>query len=72
MVRTNFATFKKGDRVYVIPDHPYLNTLELTPGVIYIIDKMLDAAGVVTLEGKPYNKTYPDEIFKKIDDNQEL
>jgi hypothetical protein len=68
LIRTDFATFKKGDRVTVIADHPYLNTLELTPGEIYIVDKMLDAAGVVTLEGKPYNKTFPDQIFRKIDE----
>ena len=72
MVRKDFATFKKGDRVIVIPDHPYLNTLELTPGDIYTVDKMLDVAGVVTLEGKPYNKTFPDSLFKKIDDSVEV
>ena len=67
MTRKDFETFKSGDRVYVIPDHPYLNTLELTPGVIYTVEKMLADAGVVTLKGKPYNKTFPDSVFKKID-----
>ena len=62
-MRTNFETFKKGDRVCVIHDHPYLNKKELTPDVIYVIDKMISDAGVVTLEGKPYNKTYPDSMF---------
>jgi len=68
MVRTDFATFKAGDRVRVIPDHPFLDTLELTPGVIYVVDKMLAVAGVVTLEGKPYNRTFPDDLFVRVDE----
>jgi hypothetical protein len=42
--------------------------LELTPGVIYVVDKMLAVAGVVTLEGKPYNRTFPDDLFVRADE----
>jgi len=66
-IRTDFATFKSGDLVVVKPDHPYLNTSELTPGVVYEVDKMLEAAGVVTLKGKPWNRTFPDEVFVKVE-----
>lgn len=68
-IRKNFATFKSGDVVKVKRDFPYINQ-ELLPDEIYIIDKMLDVAGVVTLKGLPHNKTFPDDAFELIYDGE--
>lgn len=69
----NFKTFKSGDIVRVKRDFPYINQ-ELLPDEIYTIDKMLDAAGVVTLKGLPFNKTFPDDAFEllKESDSEKL
>lgn len=68
-MKTDFATFKSGDLVSVKPDHPYLNTSELTPGVVYEVDKMLTSAGVITIKRKQWNKTFPDDLFVKVELN---
>jgi len=62
-VKKDFKTFKSGDIVRVKKGFPYVNHV-LLDGEIYTIDKMLDTAGVVTLKGLPYNKTFPDEAFE--------
>ena len=36
----------------------------LLDGEIYTIEKMIADAGVVTLKGLPYNKTFPDDAFE--------
>jgi hypothetical protein len=64
-VRKNFETFKPGDIVRVRPGFPYVNRV-LLDGEIYTIEKMIADAGVVTLKGLPYNKTFPDEAFELI------
>lgn len=64
-MKTDFKTFKSGDVVRVKRGFPYVNHV-LLDGEIYTIDKMLDAAGVVTLKGLPYNKTFPDEAFELV------
>ena len=62
-IRKNFETFKPGDVVRVKSSFPYVNRV-LLDGEIYIIEKMIADAGVVTLKGLPYNKTFPDEAFE--------
>lgn len=64
-MRTKFEPFKSGDKVSVKRNFPYVNQV-LLDGEVYTIDKMLDAAGVVTLKGLPYNKTFPVEAFELI------
>ena len=65
-VRINFHTFNDGDTVKVKRDHPYVNH-DLLYKEKYVILKMIDAAGVVTLKGMPYNKTFPDDAFELYD-----
>lgn len=65
-VKTDFETFKAGDVVKVKRDHPYINQ-DLLYQEKYVILKMIDAAGVVTLKGLPYNKTFPDDAFELIE-----
>lgn len=65
-VRTNFATFKAGDVVRVKRNFPYVNH-SLLYKETYVIMKMIEAAGVVTLRGLPYNKTFPDEAFELVE-----
>lgn len=65
-VRKDFETFKSGDVVRLKPDFPYVNRT-LLDNSIYTIDKMLIAAGVVTLKGQQWNKTFPDEAFELYD-----
>lgn len=62
-MRTKFKPFQSGDIVSVKKGFPYVNHV-LLDGEIYTIDKMLDTAGVVTLKGLPYNKTFPVEAFE--------
>lgn len=64
-MRTKFHPFEPGDIVSVKKGFPYVNHV-LLDGEIYTIDKMLDAAGVVTLKGHPYNKTFPVDAFELI------
>ena len=64
-IRTDFETFKSGDIVRVRPGFPYVNRV-LLDGEIYTIEKMIADAGVVTLKGLPYNKTFPDEAFEMV------
>jgi hypothetical protein len=69
-MKKDFETFKSGDVVTVKRGFPYVNHV-LLDGELYTIDKMLSAAGVVTLKGLPYNKTFPDgafELVRRIDD----
>jgi len=65
-VRTNFSTFKAGDVVRVKRDFPYINHNLLYKDK-YVIMKMIAVAGVVTLKGLPYNKTFPDDAFELYD-----
>ena len=65
-VRKDFQTFKSGDVVRLKPDFPYVNRTLLDKD-IYTIDKMLSDAGIVTLKGYPYNKTFPDDAFELYD-----
>lgn len=67
-VKKDFATFKSGDIVRVKRDHPYINQ-ELLCDEVYTIDKMLDVAGVVTLKGQQWNKTFPDDAFELVSRN---
>ena len=67
-IRKNFDTFKPGDIVRVKPGFPYINRV-LLDGEIYTVEKMIADAGVVTLKGLPYNKTFPDEAFELVRDN---
>lgn len=62
-MRTNFHTFDAGDVVRVKRDCPYVNH-NLLYREKYVILKMIDVAGVVTLKGLPYNQTFPDEAFE--------
>ena len=62
-MRKDFKTFSPGDKVLANSAHPYYNKLWLDEGRVYTVAKMLEIAGVVTLVGYPYNKTFPDEIF---------
>lgn len=64
-VRTKFKPFKSGDKVSVKRNFPYVNQV-LLDGEVYTVDKMLDAAGVITLKGLPYNKTFPVGAFELI------
>ena len=68
-IRKNFETFKPGDIVRVRPGFPYVNRV-LLDGEIYTIEKMIADAGVVTLKGQPYNKTFPDEAFELLQDGE--
>ncbi len=70
-IRKNFETFKSGDVVRLKPGFPYINR-ELLVDEIYIIDKMLADAGVVTLVGQQSNKTFPDEAFEIVGDNDKM
>ena len=68
-IRKNFETFQSGDVVRLKPEFPYVNRTLLDKD-IYTIDKMLSVAGVVTLKGQQWNKTFPDEAFELIDDKK--
>lgn len=68
-IRKNFETFKAGDVVRVKRDHPYINQ-NLLYREKYVIMKMISVAGVVTLKGLPYNKTFPDDAFELIDNGE--
>lgn len=70
-MKTNFETFKSGDIVTVKRDFPYVNQV-LLDGEIYTVDKMLSAAGVVTLKGLPSNKTFPEEAFELVRRNDPI
>ena len=67
-IRKDFETFNPGDIVRVKPGFPYINRV-LLDGEIYTIEKMIADAGVVTLKGLPYNKTFPDEAFELVSRN---
>ena len=68
-VRKNFETFKSGDMVRVKKDFPYIDHTLFTDE-IYTIDKMLSDAGIVTIVGKPWNKTFPDDAFEMVIDDR--
>ena len=70
-VKKDFNTFKPGDIVRVKPGFPYVNRV-LLDGEIYIIDKMLADAGVVTLVGQQWNKTFPDDAFEIVRNNETM
>ena len=70
-IRKNFETFKPGDVVRVKSSFPYVNRV-LLDGEIYIIEKMIADAGVVTLKGLPYNKTFPDDAFEIVRTNETM
>ena len=70
-IRKDFETFKPGDIVRVKPGFPYVNRV-LLDGEIYIIDKMLSDAGVVTLVGQQWNKTFPDDAFEIVRTNETM
>ena len=65
-IRKDFEPFKDGDVVRVKRDYPYVNH-DLLYKEKYVILKMISAAGVVTLKGLPYNKTFPDDAFDLYD-----
>lgn len=62
-MKTNFKTFSAGDKVLANTEHPYYNSEWLNSNTLYTVEKMLDTAGVVTLKGLPWNKTFPDDMF---------
>lgn len=64
-MKKDFATFKSGDVVKVKRDHPFINQVLLCDE-IYVIDKMIVDAGVVTLIGQEWNRTFPDEAFELV------
>lgn len=64
-VRKKFQPFKTGDIVMVKRDFPYIDH-SLFPDVLYTIDKMISDAGVVTIVGKPWNKTFPYDAFEMV------
>lgn len=64
-MKKNFQTFKSGDVVRVKQDFPYVDHLTLTEET-YIIDKMLADAGIVTLIGLQWNRTFPDDAFELV------
>ncbi len=64
-MKTDFKTFKSGDVVRVRKDFPYINR-DLLFDETYVIDKMLDTAGVVTLVGQQSNITFPDDAFELV------
>ena len=68
-MRTDFATFKAGDVVRVKRDFPYINH-DLLFKDKYVIMQMIEVAGVVTLKGHPYNKTFPDDAFELDEKNE--
>ena len=65
-IKTNFETFKAGDVVKVKRDFPYVNH-DLLYKDKYVILNVIAVAGVVTLKGFPYNKTFPDDAFELYD-----
>lgn len=67
-MRTDFHTFDSGDVVIAI-DHPFSNPEYIKAGEVYIIDQMFDYAGIVSIIGFPRNKTFPEEIFRKVEDD---
>lgn len=64
-MRKDFHTFNNGDVVRVKRDFPFVDHSLLTEET-YIIDKMLDDAGIVTLVGLQWNRTFPDEAFELV------
>ena len=68
-IRKNFETFKPGDIVRVKPGFPYVSR-DLLTDEIYTIEKMISDAGVVTLVGQQWNKTFPDEAFELLQDGE--
>jgi hypothetical protein len=62
-MRTNFSPFKSGDIVRIKKDFPYINR-ELLVDEIYTIDKMFPHAGIVSLIGQEWNKTFPEGAFE--------
>jgi hypothetical protein len=68
-MRTEFDTFKSGDVVVAI-DHPFSNPAFIEIGKHYVIDQMFDDAGIVSIIGFPRNKTFPEDIFRKVEDEQ--
>jgi hypothetical protein len=64
-VKVDFNTFKSGDVVRLKPGFPYVNR-ELLIDEIYIIDKMIADAGIVTLIGQQPNKTFPEDAFELV------
>ena len=55
--------FDSGDVVTIKRDFPYIDHSTMTDD-IYIIEKMLDVAGVVTLKNFPKYKTFPVDAFE--------
>ncbi len=64
-MKVDFNTFKSGDVVRLKPGFPYVNR-ELLIDEIYIIDKMIADAGIVTLIGQQPNKTFPEDAFELV------
>ena len=65
-MKTDFETFKAGDKVRIKRNYPYINH-GLFDQDIYTIDKMLSDAGIVTIVGFPSNRTFPDAAFELYD-----
>ena len=70
-MRKDFETFKRGDVVRVKTDFPYVNK-NLLYKEKYVINKMIAAAGVVTLQGLPYNQTFPDGAFELVSNDDTI
>lgn len=62
-MRTDFSPFKSGDIVRVKKGFPYINR-ELLADEVYTIDKMFPHAGIVSLIGQEWNKTFPEDAFE--------
>ena len=66
-------TLNSGDVVRIDPDFPFIDRT-LFESSVCVIDRMIDDAGVVTIRGQPYNKTFSvhafDLIEKECDDIQ--
>jgi hypothetical protein len=61
-MRTDFAPFKKGDVVFVVPNHPFAHPM-LYDREEWTISIMIADAGIVCLEEIGKEKTFPEEIF---------
>jgi hypothetical protein len=65
-MKTNFETFKSGDVVRVKRDFPFVDHA-LLKNEIYIVEKMMPDAGIVTLRGLPFNRTFPEGAFEMVE-----
>jgi len=61
-MRTDFAPFRKGDIVTVIPEHPYAHPM-LYERQEWTVSCMIGVAGIVCLEEIGKHKTFPEDLF---------